>query len=229
MKRGSTSASSITSPPHPDSTSWHDGGMALYSDYPAARTRQIIADVMGVIAVIVTISIAAAVTATIRALGAFGRDLEQAGVDFQNGLTEAADALGDIPLIGDGIRGPFDAAAGAGQSVAEAGRAQQAFVETVALGVGWSVAVVPLLLLTLIWVLPRVRFARRSRSLRAMIANGMTADTLAARAVARAPLAQLVAVHPDPGAAWRAQDATVVRALAGIELRRAGIRANALP
>lgn len=203
--------------------------MTLYSDYPAARTRQIIADVMGVVAVIVVISIAAAVTATIRALGAFGRDLERAGLDFQNGLTEAAEALGDVPLIGDGIRGPFDAAAGAGESVAEAGRAQQAFVEAVALGVGWSVALLPLVLLALLWVLPRVRFARRSSSLRSMIANGMTADTLAARAVARAPLAQLVAVHPDPGAAWRAHDPVVVRALAGIELRRAGIKADALP
>lgn len=203
--------------------------MSLYSDYPAVRTRQIIADIVGVVLVIVVVSAAAAVTATIRALGAFGRDLERAGLDFETGLSDAAEALGDVPLIGDGIRGPFDAAAGAGASVAEAGRAQQAFVEAVALGVGWSVALMPLLLLALLWVLPRVRFARRSRSLRAMIANGMTADTLAARAVARAPLTQLVAVHPDPAAAWRSGDRAVVRALAGIELRRAGIRADALP
>ena len=87
----------------------------------------------------------------------------------------------------------------------------------------------PLLLLALLWVLPRVRFARRSSALRRMIANGMSAETLAARAVAHAPLAQLVAVHPDPAAAWRANDPRVVRALAGIELRRAGIRPDALP
>lgn len=203
--------------------------MSLYSDYPAARTRQIIADVVGVLATIAVISIASAVTATIRALGGFGRDLERAGLDFEAGLTDAAEALGDVPLIGEGIRGPFDAAAGAGQAVADAGRAQQAFVEAVALGVGWSVALVPLLLLALLWVLPRARFLRRSRTLRAMIANGMTADTLAARALARAPLAQLAAVHPDPAAAWRTGDHAAVRALAGIELRRAGIRADALP
>lgn len=203
--------------------------MTLYSDYPAVRTRQIVADVVGVILVIVVVSVASAVTATIRALGAFGRDLEQAGQDFEAGLSDAAETLGDVPLIGDGIRGPFDAAAGAGASVAEAGRAQQAFVEAVALGVGWSVAVVPLVLLALVWVLPRVRFALRSSRLRAMIGRGMTADTLAVRAVARAPLAQLAAVHPDPGAALRANDLAVIRALAGLELRRAGIRADALP
>lgn len=203
--------------------------MTLYSDYPAARTRQIIADVIGVVLIVIVVSIATAVTASIRALGAFGRDVEQAGHDFESGLSDAADALGSVPLIGDGIRGPFDAAAAAGESIAEAGRAQQAFVEAVALGVGWSVAVVPIVLLALVWVLPRIRFALRSRRLRSMIERGMTADTLAARAVVRAPLAQLASVHPDPAAAWRANDSAAIRALAGLELRRAGIRADALP
>lgn len=203
--------------------------MSLYSDYSAARTRQIIADVVGLVMVIIVIAVASAVTAAIRTLGAFGRDLEAAGSDFQNGLTDAAEALGDVPLIGDGIRGPFDAAASAGAAVAEAGRGQQQFVEVVALSTGWAVALVPLMLLALLWVLPRVRFARRSSALRRMIAHGMSADTLAARAVAHAPLAQLAAVHPDPAAAWRSNDPRVVRALAGIELRRAGIRLDALP
>lgn len=203
--------------------------MSLYSDYPAARTRQIIADVAGVVAVIIVIAIASAVTAAIRTLGSFGRDLEAAGLDFQEGLSGAADALGDVPLIGDSIRGPFDAAASAGASVAEAGRGQQQFVEFVAVSTGLTVALIPLLLLTLLWVLPRVRFVRRSSDLRRMLASGMTADTLAARAVARAPLAQLVAVHPDPAAAWRSHNPNALRALAAIELRRAGIRLDALP
>lgn len=203
--------------------------MSLYSDYPAARTRQIIADVIGVVAVIVVIAIATAVTAAIRTLGSFGRDLEAAGLDFQNGLSGAADALGDVPLIGDGIRAPFDAAAGAGAAVAEAGRGQQQFVEFVAVSAGLTVAMIPLLVLTLLWVVPRLRFVRRSSALRRMLAGGMTADTLAARAVAHAPLEKLVAVHPDPAAAWRSHDPSVLRALAALELRRAGIRLDALP
>lgn len=198
--------------------------MNLYSDYPTARTRQIIADVVGLVVVIIVIVIASAVTATIRTFGAFGRDLESAGNDFQNGVSDAADALGDVPLIGDGIRGPFDAVAGAGAAVADAGRGQQEFVEFVAVSTGWAVALVPLMLIALLWVVPRVRFARRSSAMRRMIANGMSVDTLAARALARAPLAQLVAVHPDPAAAWRSQQPEALRNLAAIELRRAGIR-----
>lgn len=201
--------------------------MSLYSDYPAARTRQIIADVVGVISVIIVVTIAASITAAIRTLAAFGRDLETAGLDFQSGLLDAADALGDVPLIGDGIRAPFDAAASAGQSVADAGRGQQQLVEFIAVSVGWSVALVPLLLIALVWLVPRVRFAQRSSRMRAMIARGLTVDTLAARALSRAPLAQLVAVHPDPAAAWRSQQPDALRDLAAIELRRAGIRPSA--
>lgn len=198
--------------------------MSLYSDYPGARTRQIIADVIGVIAVIVVVTIAASIAAAIRTLAAFGRDLETAGLDFQSGLLEAADALGDVPVIGDGIRGPFDLAASGGQAVADAGRGQQQLVEFIAVSVGWSVALVPLLIIALVWLVPRIRFALRSSRMRGMIKQGLTVDTLAARALARAPLAQLVAVHPDPAAAWRSQNPEALRDLAAIELRRAGIR-----
>jgi hypothetical protein len=201
----------------------------LYSQYPVARTRQIIADVLGVLTTIVVITIGLAVTAAIRTLGQFGRDLESAGQGFQEGLGEAAENLGDVPLIGDGIRVPLDAAASAGGAVAEAGRGQQQFVELVAVGAGWAVVLFPLLVLALVWVWPRSRFVRRSATMRRLLESGMTGDTLAVRAMARAPLAELARVHPDPGAAWRAQDAEAIRALAALELRRSGIRPQRLP
>ena len=202
--------------------------MALYSDYPAARARQIIADVFGVVSVVVIISVALAVTAAIRGLASFGRDLEQAGAGFEQGLSDAADTLGDVPLIGGGIRGPFDVVAGAGAAVAQAGRGQQILVEQLAVSLGWASALVPLVIVVLVWVLPRWRFARRSSQVRRMLAAGLTTDTLAARALAREPLARLTAVHPDPGAAWRANDPVVVRDLALLELRRAGVSPSAL-
>jgi hypothetical protein len=200
----------------------------LYSQYAAPRARQIIADVLGVLSTIIVISIGLAVTAAIRTLGQFGRDLESAGEGFQDGLGEAAENLGDVPLIGDGIRVPLDAAASAGGAVAEAGRGQQQFVEFVAVGAGWAVVLFPLLVLALVWVWPRARFVRRSTTMRRLLESGMTGDTLAVRAMARAPLAELARVHPDPGAAWRAQDADAIRALAALELRRSGIRPQRL-
>ncbi|KQV24971.1 hypothetical protein [Yonghaparkia sp. Root332] len=203
--------------------------MNWYSSYPAQRARQIIADLVGLAAVILVIITAVSVTTAIRALASFGRDLEAAGESFATGLADAGDQLGAIPLVGEGIRAPLDAAAGAGGAVADAGRGQQELVEAIAVGAGWVVALLPLLVLALVWALPRVLFARRSGLVRRMLAQGLTADTLAARALARQPLRALVGVHPDPAAAWRAGDPDVVRALAGLELRRAGVLPTVLP
>ncbi len=203
--------------------------MSLYSAYPAARARQMVADAVALAAVILIVIAATTVTATIRAFARLGRDLESAGQSFADGLADAGDRLGAVPLIGDGIRAPLDAAAGAGTAVADAGRGQQQLVEAIALGAGWAVALGPLLILALVWLRPRVRFARRSTLLRRMLAAGLSADTLAARAIATQPLTRLVAVHPDPAAAWRSGDAVVVRSLAALELRRAGIPLSALP
>lgn len=203
--------------------------MSLYSAYPSARARQILADALGLVAVILVIVAAVTVTEAIRALGRFGRDLESAGESFRDGLADAGDRLGAVPLIGEGIRTPLDAAADAGGAVAEAGRGQQQLVESIALGAGWTIALVPLLVLALAWVWPRLRFARRAALIDRMLAAGMTADTLAARAIATQPLRRLAAVHPDPAAAWRAGDEVAVRSLAALELRRAGIPLSALP
>jgi hypothetical protein len=42
--------------------------------------------------------------------------------------------------------------------------------------------------------------------------------------VATAPLPRLAALPPGTGAAWRAGDPAAVRALAGLELHRLGLR-----
>lgn len=203
--------------------------MNWYSSYPRQRVRQIIADAVALAVIILSIVTAVSVVESIRALGSFGRDLEEAGESFAGNLGAAGEQLGGVPLVGEGIRTPLDAAAGAGDVVAQAGRDQQALVETVAVGTGWAIVLTPLALLVLLWLIPRLRFARRSGLLRRMLAAGLTADTLAARAIAQQPLRRLARVHPDPAAAWRAGDATVVRDLAALELRRAGVPLSALP
>lgn len=203
--------------------------MQLYSDYPRRRTAQIAADAVAFVLVVVSITTALALAAAIRSFAQFGRDLEAAGGSFRDGLGDAAEQLGGVPLIGEGIRAPLDAAAGAGGAVVDAGRGQQDLVQTVAQTVGAVAVLVPLAIIALVWLLPRIRFVRRAGRVRRMLAAGLGADTLAARAVATAPLRRLTAVHPDPGSAYRAGDAGVIRALAALELERAGIRADALP
>lgn len=203
--------------------------MGLYSPYPRHRTRQIAADLFGIALTVLVITVAVVVAESIRALAAVGRGLEDAGESIYGGLTDAGNALGGIPLVGDAVRAPFDAAATAGGSVTDAGTNLVALIETLATVVGWTIALPALLVLVLVWVLPRARFTRRSAETRRLMAAGLSAETLAVRALLRAPLATLASVHPDAGGAWREGDPRVIRDLAGLELRRLGVPADALP
>ena len=64
------------------------------------------------------------------------------------------------------------------------------------------------------------RPARRAR----LLTGTPDLEMLAARALATAPLPRLAALPAGTGAAWRAGDPAAVRALAGLELRRLGLR-----
>lgn len=203
--------------------------MGLYSPYPRHRSRQIVADLIGVALTVLVITVAVVVAESIRALAAVGRGLEDAGQSITGGLTEAGDALGGIPLVGDAVRAPFDAAATAGGSVTDAGTSLVVLIDTLATVVGWTIALPALLVLVLVWVLPRARFVRRSAETRRLMAAGLSAETLAVRALLRASLATLASVHPDAGGAWRDGNPRVIRDLAGLELRRLGVPTDALP
>jgi hypothetical protein len=57
-----------------------------------------------------------------------------------------------------------------------------------------------------------------------MLAGTPDLEILAARALATAPLPRLAALPDGTGAAWRVGDPGAVRALAGLELDRLGLR-----
>ena len=57
-----------------------------------------------------------------------------------------------------------------------------------------------------------------------LLAGTPDLEILAARALATAPLPRLAGLPPGTGAAWKKGDADAVRALAGLELRRLGLR-----
>ena len=198
--------------------------MRLYSDYPGRRTAQIIADIVALALVATAIWIGIVVGGIISVLAGFGKTIEDAGNGFEKTLADAGNTLGGVPLIGGGIRAPFDAASGAGTLLAQAGQAQQDLVHGIALTVGIVVAVVPILVLVLIWLRPRLRFARRAGAAAALGALTDGPDLLALRALVSSPAKQLRGISHEPVDAWRRGDIKVVRALAQLELREAGVR-----
>jgi hypothetical protein len=79
----------------------------------------------------------------------------------------------------------------------------------------------------LVWLPVRVRYARAARS--AIAVRSVDSDLLALRAMTRLPVRRLLAVSPDPAAAWRRDDRSVVHGLAALELRSLGLRTPARP
>lgn len=198
--------------------------MKLYSDFSAHRTAQIAADAASVALIALFIWIGTVVYAAIAALAQFGQQVEDAGAGFEQTMADAGDTLGGVPLIGDGIRGPFDAASDAGQQLVAAGQAQQDLVLTSATVIGIVTALIPIALVLWLWLPRRLRFARRAGEATAMANLPDGPDVLALRALMTVDAAGLRAISATPVDAWRRGDTLTVRALAQLELRESGVR-----
>ena len=198
--------------------------MTVYSDFSGRRTAQVIGDVVTALLVAISIVVGVLVHDAIVVLGDVGRSLEEAGNGFSGTMTDAGDVLGDVPLIGGGIRGPFDAAAGAGDTLAGAGAAQAAAVDTFATILGVVVAVLPILVILLIWAFTRLRFMIAATELRALSRLSDGTEVLALRALTTAPARELSRIATGPVAGWRERRPDVLAALAAVELRSGGLR-----
>ena len=198
--------------------------MTLYSDFGPRRTRQIIGDVVALAAIGAWVWLGILVYQLVENLSAFGVQMEEAGAGFKETMIEVGDTLGGIPLIGGGIRAPFDGASGAGGALEAAGQSQQVAVNQLATGLGLGISVLPIVMILVLWLTPRIRFARRSGRARAIVRSGAGIDLLALRALATQKISALESVDPDAMAAWRRGDEKVMRELAQLELKSSGVR-----
>ena len=201
--------------------------MKLYADLPARRTRQILADVLVLLWVVIWVRTGFAVRDPV--LGALGpaRSLEAAGDSLQGSLADVAARVEGIPLLGEAISTPFDAAAAAGETMRQAGADLVAYVDRTALIAGVTTALLPVVLVVLPWLLFRIAGARRARALTLLLASEDPLDLLALRALATQPVGTLTRVSPTPAHDWRIGRPDVVARLAALELRRAGVALDA--
>lgn len=200
--------------------------MQLYSSRPAVAFWQAVADLAAIGTVVVAVWISQQVRAAIASLGGFGRQIEDAGSGFSTTLEDAGEALEQVPLLGDGIARPFRDASGSADDLSEAGVALTVAVEALATTVGTALWLLPTLLVGLVWLLPRLRFATRARASRKLAQTREGRDLLAMRALVTQPMGKLLQTVPDPVAAVRTADEPALRALAALELRSAGVRAE---
>lgn len=199
-------------------------GMTLYADLPARRTLQILADLAMVAWVYLWVRVGMAVHDTTMTLAEPGRRLESAGDGFRERLESAGGQVDDLPILDDRVAGPFRDAAGAGTTIADAGRDLVDAVEKLATLLGWVTALTPILIVGAFWLASRLRFVRRATAARSLIDSAGDLDLFALRAMANQPMARLARISDDPAGAWRAGDREVIRRLATLELKDSGLR-----
>jgi hypothetical protein len=198
--------------------------LKLYADTPGRRTVQIAADLLFVLWLVLWVWVGHTVHDGTMALAGPGRQTTAAATDLSGGLDDAGDYLRGLPIVGDDVAVPFDKASGASDSLAEAGRDEVAAVERLAFWLGLSIGAIPVLLLAVIHLPLRWRFVRRATAGARFIDTADDLDLFALRALTRQPMHALARVSDDPAGAWRAQDPTVVRELARLELASSGLR-----
>lgn len=198
--------------------------MTFYAYTTARRTRQILADVVAVLWIATWVWVGRQVHDTVLALRSPADAMTSAGTTVHDSLTGAGDTAHGVPLVGDQLEGWLDQAAGSGATLREAGTSMAGTVENLALTLGLTTALVPILIVGGVWIVGRVRFIRRATSSQRFIDASADLDLFALRAMARRPMTELARIHPDPAGAWRRGDTRVIQALAALELKEEGLR-----
>jgi len=194
--------------------------MRWYAETPALRNRQILSDLGVLLWSLLWLRIGTAVHGAVMKLAAPGRQLEDAGNSLSGGLSDAAGKAGGVPLVGDGLRSPLDAAAGAGKALAGAGIAQQDAVSALALLLGVVIVLLPVLYVVGRWLPGRMRWGREASAAASLRGD---VELLALRAATRLPMSSLARLGPEPVGRWRRGEPGAAEALAALELRELGL------
>lgn len=195
--------------------------MRIYAQTPARRTWQQLGDAVLLGWCAGWVLVGTLLHGLIGELAGPGRALEGAGRDFSGSMAEVGATVGDVPVAGGALQAPFDSARRAGDALAAAGQAQQDVVARIAWWLAVVITLIPVGWALLRWIPHRARWMREAAAAGRVLDD---LDLLALRALSRRSLTRVAAVHPEPGAAWRAGDPGVIAALARLELAELGLR-----
>ena len=178
----------------------------LWSEEPTARTKELVADIATASWVGFWVVLASRLYATLAGYADAGRALQQGGQNLQDVGGEVGDALGAVPLVGEGIgdlsRSGFQAA---GDPFIYVGGELAALLVLIAGLLGalvLAVTLIPWLARYLPWRARRLAELRNAhRAIRHSTLGVATIDmerSLASRALNRLPYDELLARSPDP-------------------------------
>ena len=196
--------------------------MRIYAERPGRALLQVLADLAAVAWVVVVVQAALAARDALLRLQGPARQLTGAGTAISDAFDNAAATARGVPFVGDSLASALSPGSSAGESLSSSGRELAASVAAAGTAVAVAVVLLGVVPVVAVWLTLRVRWVRAAASARA--ARGVDVDLLALRALTRRPTRRLLAVSPEPGAAWRAGDPATVAGLAAVELAALGLR-----
>ncbi len=181
----------------------------LWSELPAARTKELIADVATLVWVVFWGNVVWQLFQFLSSFAEAGRTVHGGGETMIQGGRDLGESLAGLPLVGSQARDVArDVFAGAGGPLSDFGTELEQFIFVVAVVLALLLALVtlaPWLYRYLPWRWGRVRSVRAAhRAIRTMpgMADLSVQRALAMRAVSRLDYATLLEYTPDPLGDW---------------------------
>ena len=202
--------------------------MKLYADTPARATRQVLADVLFLLWLLVWVMAGNAVHDATLELAAPGRLTQESATSLAESMQDAGDALDDVPIVGDSARAPFDQASQASNALADAGQAEVEAVEDLAFWLRLAVTLIPILVVGAFFVPVRWRFVREATAGQKFMDAEADLQLFALRAMSHQPMHQLARVSEDPVGAFQRGDRDAVHALEKQDMRSVGLKPTRL-
>src|SRR5918999_1813413 len=103
--------------------------MRLYAEMPQVRARQLLQDMALFLWIVLWVVVGFKVNALVNELAQPGETIERAGSGFADSVEEVGGGVGDVPLVGEELRRPFEAVAGGGRGLGEGGGSPQELLE----------------------------------------------------------------------------------------------------
>ena len=198
--------------------------MGIYAKRPAKMIGQLVGDGFVVLWAIGWAIVAIFVHRVIEVLATPARETARTAMRLAENFREAAAEAAKVPVAGEQMRRPLDAAAGTLGSLIDSANDQVVSIERLALIVGWLVFLIPVATVVAFWLPRRIRFYRQAHASQVFLDSLADLDLFALRAMAAQPLYVLAEISDDPVQAWRSGDREVINKLAEVELKRNGLK-----
>lgn len=200
-----------------------------YATTPARLAGQILSDLLVAAWIAAWVVVGLAVHHAVATIATVGTQVSDGATGIADNLDSAGQSAHRIPLVGDTVSKPLQAASEAALDLAGAGQNLHGTATWLAVLLAIAVAAPPVLAVGMPWLFLRIRFFRRKWTSIALAQTPAGEQLLALRALANRPLRKLTEVTPDPVGAWRIHDPDAVRGLAELELRSAGVARVSTP